>query len=119
MDAVRMKRPKKTENQQLVSPSWRCSKTPVGFGQGFLSKERCDNFGEPPILSLLCSRRFYMLPRNQNWRERAFVMTLTSLRMRQKSCKGFHKIVSRNAPSTFTGASRSVYLHKGTNLNEV
>jgi len=31
------------ENQQLVSPSRKCSSTPVGFGQGFPSKEQCDN----------------------------------------------------------------------------
>jgi len=49
-DAVRRKRPKKTENQQLVSPSRQCSRTPVGFGQGFLSKEPCNNTGASPVL---------------------------------------------------------------------
>jgi len=42
-DAVRKKRPEKMENQQLVSPSRQCSSTPVGFSQGFLSKEQRDN----------------------------------------------------------------------------
>jgi hypothetical protein len=40
----------KMENQQLVSPSQQCFSTPVGFGQGFLSKEQSDNTGESPIL---------------------------------------------------------------------
>jgi len=38
------------ENQQLVSPSQQRSSTPVGFGQGFRSKEQCDNTGASPIL---------------------------------------------------------------------
>jgi hypothetical protein len=33
------------ENRQLISPSRQCSSTPVGFGQGFRSKEQCDNTG--------------------------------------------------------------------------
>jgi len=33
------------ENQQLVSSSRQCSITPVGFGQGFLSKEQYDKTG--------------------------------------------------------------------------
>jgi hypothetical protein len=39
------------ENQQLASPSQPHSSTPVGFGQGFLSKEQCDKTGASPILS--------------------------------------------------------------------
>jgi hypothetical protein len=38
----------KMENQQVVSPSWQCSSTPVRFGQGFPSKEQCDNTGASP-----------------------------------------------------------------------
>jgi len=34
--------------EQTVSPSQQCSSTPVGFGQGFLSKEQCDNTRESP-----------------------------------------------------------------------
>ena len=33
----------KTETHQFVSPSRQCSSTPVGFGQGFLSKNKRDN----------------------------------------------------------------------------
>ena len=32
----------------MLSPSRQCSSTPVGFGQGFLSKEQCDNSGASP-----------------------------------------------------------------------
>jgi len=31
--------------------SQQCSSTPVGFGQGFLIKEQCDETGASPILS--------------------------------------------------------------------
>jgi hypothetical protein len=49
MDDVRRKCPKNEE--QLISPSQECCSTMVGFGQGFLIKEQCDNTGESPILS--------------------------------------------------------------------
>jgi len=48
-DAVRRNRPKKMEHQHLVTPSRQCFSTPVGFGQGFLSKEQCDKTGASPI----------------------------------------------------------------------
>jgi hypothetical protein len=51
-DAARKKRHQKMENQDLVSPSRQCSRTPVGFDQGFLNKEQCNNTGATPILSL-------------------------------------------------------------------
>jgi len=50
------------ENQQLVSPLRQCSNTPVGIGQGFLSKEQCDNSGASPILSNLVAANFYLSP---------------------------------------------------------
>jgi len=49
-DAVRTKRPRKMQNQQLVAPARQCSCTPNGCGQEFLSKEQCDNTGASPIL---------------------------------------------------------------------
>ena len=42
----------KAPNQQFVSLSHQCSSTTIGFGQGFPSKEQCDNTGASPILSL-------------------------------------------------------------------
>jgi len=50
IDTFRFLRPKNGE-EQLVSPSRQCSSTPVGFGQGFLSKEQCENTGASPVLS--------------------------------------------------------------------
>jgi hypothetical protein len=49
-DAVRRKGPPKTDKQQLVSPSRKCSITPVGFGQGFIIKEQCDIIGATSML---------------------------------------------------------------------
>ena len=48
----------------MVSPSRQCSSTPVGFGQGFLSKEQCDNneISLPTILIWL-QLVFHLLPR--------------------------------------------------------
>jgi hypothetical protein len=50
------------ENQQLVSLSRQCSSTPVGFGQGFLSEEQCDNTGASPKLSLPAFGWFQPVP---------------------------------------------------------
>jgi hypothetical protein len=36
---------------------------------------------------------------NQHWRDGAFRMLLTSLRMRRNTWKGFHKSASRNVPT--------------------
>jgi len=47
---ARSKKHKKTSNQKFVSPSRKSSSTPVGFDQGFLSEEQCDNTGASPIL---------------------------------------------------------------------
>jgi hypothetical protein len=38
----------KMKNKQLISLSRKCSSTPVGFRQGFLSKEQFGNTGAPP-----------------------------------------------------------------------
>ena len=38
----------------------------------------------------------FCLDQNQRWRDGAFVMALTSLRMQRKSWKDFHKMTSRN-----------------------
>jgi hypothetical protein len=62
------------ETHHLVSPSQQRSSTPVGFGQGFLSKQQCDN--TPPCLapvdfylfsrlkSALKGRRFFAIINN-------------------------------------------------------
>jgi len=70
-DAVRRKRPT-MENQQLGSFSRQCSSTPVGFVQGFLSEEPCDNTAASPIH--LAAADFCLFPDwNQQWRDGAFV----------------------------------------------
>jgi len=93
------------ENQQLVSTSWQCSRIPNAFCQGFLSKEQCDNTGVSPIHSWHGS--IWFLPVPSNWRDSAFAILVTSLRMWLKSLKGFHKMASR----TVTVAGRRLYLH--------
>jgi hypothetical protein len=35
--------PRKMENQQSITISRQCSSTPVGFDQGFIGEEQCDN----------------------------------------------------------------------------
>ena len=109
------------ENQRLVSSSWQCSSTPVGFGQGFLRKERCTNTAASRHTLMTWIQLIFTcsLHWNQYWRDGAFVMLLTPLRMRQESWKGCHKMASRNVFNTFTVAARSVYLHKWTNLKEM
>ena len=50
MNAVRRKRPKNGK-PTVGAPSWHCSSTPFGLGQGFLSKEQCDNTAASPLCS--------------------------------------------------------------------
>ena len=50
------------ENQKLAFPSRQCSSTPAVFGQGFLSKEQCDNTGAPSILSWPGCSWFLLVP---------------------------------------------------------
>ena len=98
------------ENHQLVFPSRQCSSSPVGYGQGFLSKEQCDSTWTSPILFFKWLQLIFLpVPSSVNSIEG---MLLTQLIMRLKSWKGFHKMVSRNFPNTFPIAGRSVYLHK-------
>ena len=103
--------PRKIENQQLVSLSRQCFSTPVGFGQGFLSKEQCDNAEASSILSWPGSSWFFLFPRLKSAvkgrKDGAFVMLLKSLRMRRKSWKGFRNIASWNVSNTSTVAGRS------------
>jgi hypothetical protein len=52
----------KNREPHLVSPSPQCSSTPVGFGHGFLSKERCNNIEISPLLSWSGSSWFSSAP---------------------------------------------------------
>ena len=99
--------PRKIEKKQLVCSSWECSSTPAGFGKEFLNKEQCDNTVAHPYSPHLAPTDFYLfLELNQHCRDGSFVKTLTSLRMRRKSWKGFHNMASRNVSNTFTEADR-------------
>jgi hypothetical protein len=117
-DKVRIKPPKKKENQRLVSPTQRSS-TPVDFG--FLSKELSNNKWDilHTPLTWLQPIFTYILDWNQHlWDGGAFLILVT-LRMRRKSWKGFHRMTSRNVTNTFTFAGRSVYLHKRATVNGI
>ena len=48
MNAVRRKCPKNWK-PTVGAPSWHCSSTPFGLGQGFLGKEQCDNTAAFPL----------------------------------------------------------------------
>jgi hypothetical protein len=50
----------KRENQQFVSTSRQCTSTPVGFDQGLLSKEQCDNTVVSPTLPDLVPADLYL-----------------------------------------------------------
>ena len=53
----------KMENQQLVSPSRKCSSTPVGFGQDFLANNNVTTMEHPPYSPDLSSAILYLFPR--------------------------------------------------------
>jgi len=101
-NAVGRKRSEKMENQRLVSLSLQYSSTLVVFGQGFLSKEQCDNTGTFPVFYLPDFSWFLPASRlNKNWRDFAVVMIVTSFRMRRNIWKGFQKMASKNVSKIF------------------
>jgi hypothetical protein len=111
-DAVRGKRAKelRTNISFLLHDN---SSTQVSFGQRFLSKEQCDNTGGYGWFFT-----FY-LDSNRHWMDGTSFMLLTSLRMRRKSWKGFHKMGPRNVYTAFGVAGRRVHLHKGNLLKSI
>jgi len=68
----------------------------VGFGQGFLSKEQCDNLQHPPYFPELALADFYLFPR---WH---FCDATDIIKNVMEGLKGFHKMASRNYYNTFT-----------------
>ena len=104
-DAVSRKRLEK-----LASLSRKCSSTPVGFGQGFLSRRQCNNTVASSTLSWNgCSWFLCFLEWNQHGRDCAFVILMTSLRMWRKNWKGSHR---RNVCNIFVVPGTYVLLHK-------
>ena len=84
------------ENQQLVSPSRTCCSTPVVLVKGFLAKSNVTTLDYPPYYPNLAESDFDLfLDWNQHLSEDTFVKQLTSLIMRWKSWKGFHKMAYR------------------------
>ena len=84
---------RKMENQHFVSPSRHCSSRPVGFGEGFISKEQCDNAEASPWPGSSCCHLFPRLKSALKGRE--FVMLQSLLRMRRNSWKAFTKCLPR------------------------
>jgi len=74
-----------------------------------LAKNNVTTLEHHPYLLDVIAADFLPVPSNVN---NIKGMPLTQLRMRLKSCKGFHKVVSRNFSNTFPIAGRRVYLHK-------
>ena len=101
--------PRKIENQQSISSTRQFSSTPVGFGQGFLNKEKCDNNGASS--AVLASAEFYLLPRLQTALKGRRFCGATDIRW--KSWQGFHRMASRCV------ATRSVLLHKRSILMDM
>jgi len=107
-------------NQHLVSPSRQCSSTPVDFWSRISYQRIMWHHWSLPhsLLTWLHPIFTCSLEWNQHEMDGVCVILLTSLRMRRKSWKGFHRMASRNVSNTLTVAGRNVQLHKGTVLKE-
>ena len=77
-----------------------------------LAKNNVTTLDHPPLLTWLQLIFTCSLDWNQHWRDGCFIILLTSLRMRRKSWKCFHKMAL-----TFVG--RILYWHKGTILQKM
>jgi len=105
----------KMENRQLVSPSRKCSSTPVSFGQDLLANNNVTTAEHPPYSPDLPSAVFYLLPRLKSaLKGRRFYDDTDLIQNATKELKSFHKFAFRNISNTSTVAGRNVYLHKGT-----
>jgi len=97
------------ENQQLVTPSRQCSKTPVGFGHGFLSKEKCDITGAPLHTPDLAPADFYLFPRKKSalkgrrFCDATYIIKNATKELKRLSQNGFQECFQH-----FTVAGRSV-----------
>jgi hypothetical protein len=118
--AVRRKCPKKLGTNSLFllhgnAPAHRSVSV-----KDFLVKKNMTTKKHPPNL-LTCLQLIFTcyLDWTQHWRDGAFVLPMTSLRMRRQSWKCFYEMSSRNACKNFKVAGRSVLLHKGTILKEM
>jgi len=86
----------------------------------FLAKNNVTTLKRTPYLPDKSPPGFYLsLYWNQHWRDSAFVMLLTWLRIRWMSWKGFYRMASRTVSITLTDAGRNVSLYKGAILKEM
>jgi hypothetical protein len=86
----------------------------------FLKKNNLKTAGGSCIFSCPGSNCFFLFaPLKLALKGRRFCDASDIMKMRRKSWKGFHKMVSRNVSNTFTVAGRSRYLQKGTILKEM
>ena len=114
--AVRRKHHEKWRISSLFSSSRQCSSTSVGFGQGFLSEQHCDNTGASSILS----RPAYVFPWLKSaLKGRRFYDAPDVIMNRKEELKSLHKMASTNVSITCTATVRSVWLHEGTILKDM
>ena len=113
----------KGNDQKNGEPTVRFSLTTIlqhtgRFWSRFSQQEQYTNTETPPYPPDMDPADFYLfLGWNLHWRDGAFVMLLTSLRMRRKSWKGFYYfdvctvnfvqfIIQTNKCTTYTGCNR-------------
>jgi hypothetical protein len=78
----------------LVSPSLQCSSSPIGFGQGFLSKEECDDIGAFHTHTLLTLFQLIFtcsLDRNQRFCDANSIIKNATEELKRFSQDGFQK----------------------------
>jgi hypothetical protein len=106
---VRRKCPK-MENRQLGSPSWQCSSTLVGFGQGFLTKEQCDITGAFPYSPDLAPVDFYLFPQlKSGWKGQHFCDSTDIVENVTEELKRLLPNFFQKCFNTFTITSSSAY----------
>jgi len=118
-----MEKPRKTENKGLVSPSRKRCCAPVGFSQGFLSKEQCDTTVTAPSpytlltwLQLIC---FLFLRLKSTLKERRSCYATDINKNATEELKRLSQKTYRDVSKTFRVAGRSVPFHKATILEEI
>jgi hypothetical protein len=93
----------------VVSTSRQCSSTPIGFVQGFLIKEQCDNIGASPYSPDLAAGDFYLFPPLKSaLKGRRFYGATDIIKNATKELKIFHTMAPRNVSNNPTVAVRSV-----------
>jgi hypothetical protein len=93
------------ENLQLVPPSL-CSSTPVGVGQGLISKEKCDNIRASPYYPDMVPADFHLFPplksalKGRRFCDATDIIKNTKEELKRRSQNGF-------VPNNFPVSGRS------------